>query len=107
MVMVGWGRAFKGAIGWFVYSLIWLVTGGVLMIIGLIAAFASLGFVGSPIMIIPIELGLPMGIVLFVLGLVIASLGSRAANYKVISEMVAEEVVSRRGQERSNEEQSS
>jgi len=77
------------------------------MIIGLIAAFASLGFVGSQMMIIPIELGLPMGIVLFVLGLVIASLGSRAANYKVISEMVAEEVVSRREHERSNEEEGS
>ena len=102
--MVGWGRAFKGAIGWFAYSLIWLVTGGVLMIIGLVTAFASLGFVSSPILIVPIELGLPMGIVLFVIGLVIASLGSRAANYKVISEMVAEEVVSRREDGRSNED---
>ncbi len=98
--MVSWGKAFKGALEWLVYSLLWIITGGVLILIGFVSIFASsiaglLPTAIDPILGLlqfsPVGIG-AVGIGLIVLGIIVAGIGTRAANYKIISEMVAEEV---------------
>ncbi len=66
-----------------------MVTGAASFAVGL-AAVIPLSPIISPIPFGP--LGSVIGIVLFIVGLVMAVVGSKAANYKVLSEIVAEEV---------------
>jgi len=98
--MVSWGRAFRAAGAWLIYSIVWFVTGLVLIFVGL--SLLSLPFFTPPFGGPPIAPNSPLstpspvlGIVLIVVGAVIVSLGSIAALIKVFSEVVAEEVRSK------------
>jgi len=93
--MVSWGKAFKSAGMYVIFLIVWGIVGAIFILLGIF----TYGFLiwydpytGMP-RINPAGLGL--GLVFTVIGLVILLLGSFATFFKVIGEIVADEVEER------------
>ncbi|MBU7042297.1 MAG: hypothetical protein HXS47_01805 [Theionarchaea archaeon] len=88
--MVSWSRAFRGAAGIVLYSIIWWIIGSLLIGAGFfISGWGfSTGFYGSGAALISM-LG---GVILIFIGSVIGILGTMAAFLKILPEIVVEEI---------------
>jgi len=87
--MVSWGRAFRGALAYVIYSIVWFIIGGAVIIGGVLAGTRTIGPYGIP-QVDPMVL-----IVVLIIGYAITALGSVAALFKVMAEITAEEVEKR------------
>lgn len=88
--MVSWSRAFKGAAGIIGFSIIWWFIGGILIAAGMI--ISGMGFSMSSFSPGASFLGWFLGVILVFIGIVVGALGTLAAQLKILSEIVAEEV---------------
>ena len=87
--MVSWSRAFRGALAYVVYTIIWIIV-GVAIIIGGISTFGTTyGPYGIP------QPNIGAIIIVGVIGYFIIALGATAALFKVSAEITAEEVEKR------------
>jgi len=83
-VLVSWGRAFRGALAFAVYSVIWMIVGAAIIIGGILAGGIGYG-----------PYGIGMIIIVGIIGYLIMALGATAALFKISAEITAEEVEKR------------
>ncbi|RLG40517.1 MAG: hypothetical protein DRO05_06175 [Thermoproteota archaeon] len=90
--MVSWSRAFGAAGMYVVFLIIWGVISGIFIFAGIMTAGTLIAY--DPLTGLPrFNLaGAGIGLVLFLIGYVIILLGSMATLFKILSEVVAEEV---------------
>jgi hypothetical protein len=89
--MVTWGRAFRGALAYILWSIIWIIIGAVIIVGGIYFGYIS-GTYG------PFGIPVPnFGIIIaaVIIGYIIISLGAIAALFKILAEITAEEVEKR------------
>jgi len=97
---IGWGRAFGYAVRFLVFSIIWVVVGGLLVGVGVAMVLASLGIsYGWPTRShgytpgTGVNLGLLVGgVAAVVAGTAVAELGTLATFFKLMSRLVGESV---------------
>jgi hypothetical protein len=97
---IGWGRAFGYAVRFLVFSIIWVVVGGLLVGVSVAMVLASLGIsYGWPTRSYGytpstgVNLGLLVGgVVAVVAGAAVAGLGTLATFFKLTSRLVGESV---------------
>lgn len=87
--MVSWRRAFRGALAYVIYSIIWIIVGVAIIIGGILAGGMNYGPYGTPVP------NLGVIIVVGIVGYIIIALGATAAFFKVTAEITAEEVEKR------------
>lgn len=93
--MVSWGRAFRAAGTYVVFLIVWGMIGGIFIFAGILTAGTLITYdplTGMPRLNLA---GAGVGIVLFLIGYIIILLGSMATLFKILSELVAEEVQKR------------
>jgi amino acid transporter len=97
---IGWGRAFGYAARFLVFSILWVVVGGLLVGVGVAMVLASLGIAYGwptrsygPTPSAGVNLALLIGsVVVVVAGVIIAELGTLATFFKLTSRLVGESV---------------
>lgn len=98
---VSWGRAFRGAIMIVIYSVVWLIIGGVLIAFGYSMSVASSvssilsGIGGSSFNQNYSAAGQYGGLVLVIVGIVIIMVGTYASVLKVQTDIFADEIEKR------------
>ena len=85
MNMPSWSSAFKAAIMTLIYSVGWIIIGGILIIFGFSLPGANYYYYGPS----------TGGIIIAIIGLLIIIFGSSASFYKVFTDLIADEVESR------------
>jgi uncharacterized membrane protein len=90
---IGWGKAFKYAGKFIVYAIVWLIIGFIFTAAGLAIISSSLQLAGSLFPQITYDVGkLFAGIILLIVGWLIAALGVTASYFKIMSALIAESV---------------
>ncbi|MEM3437825.1 MAG: hypothetical protein QXP55_04770 [Nitrososphaerales archaeon] len=91
--MVSWGRSFKAALLLLVFTLLWVIVGGVIIFIGMLL-IPSEAFFFNPITgSFGINWGAIIGaVILWIIGYLIILLGVYASFFKVNTEIIVEEV---------------
>jgi len=85
-----WVKAFSYAFRYIMYIILWVIIGGVIMIIGVAMMPSAISF-EPPYYIPRFNLGaMIIGIILIVIGIVVIALGSMAAYFKIMSRLVNE-----------------
>ena len=87
---MNWGRAWKAALEWFFWSTLWVISGVVLMFFG--ASIIGLSFNVLDFANGTFFSGNIVGVIIILIGFVIATLGTVAAFFKVNAEVCGEEV---------------
>jgi len=102
--MVTWGRAFKAAFVYVLFLLGWVILGGVVLSIGIASMAAGAGglftidpITGQPTVNFGTLTASVGGLITAIVGYLIIILGCIATMFKIFSEIVAEEVMSRLG----------
>lgn len=80
--MVSWSRAFKGALVYAAWSIIWVIIGYIIIVAGILAARGAYD---------PIAAIVTVGAAV-VIGCLIATIGIATALFKISAEITAEEV---------------
>ena len=83
--MTSWSSAFKAAIMTLLYSVGWIIIGGILIVFGF-------SFQGGDYYYYGPSMG---GIIIAIIGLLIIIFGSSASFYKVFTDLIADEIQSR------------
>jgi len=93
--MVSWGKAFKSAGLYVIFLIVWTVVGAALIAFGYITYGSLIWY--DPYTKMPKinPAGLNIGFVLTLIGSIIILLGSFATFFKIVSEIVADEVEER------------
>ncbi len=91
--MVTWGRSFKAALLFLAFSIVWLLIGGAIIIVGSISGLLGIvQYVPYP-PYVTINWGALGGmIIVFIIGYLIIYLGILATFFKVFAELLAEEM---------------
>ena len=83
--MTSWSSAFKAAIMTLLYSVGWIIIGGILIIVGFSLPGGNYSYYGPS----------TGGIIVAIIGLFIIIFGSSASFYKVFTDLIADEIQSR------------
>ena len=83
-VEVGWGTAFRQALAYVVYSIVWAIVGGALLAVGGRTLYTAFTEGGVP------EQQLAVSVGLVIAGVIVLALGSLAAFFKALSGIIYE-----------------
>jgi len=83
--MVTWGRAFRAAVAYVAYVILWYI-------VGLIITFAGIAPMTTRGPVPPGPAEILFSIICLIIGIAIIVLGTTAAFFKILPEIVAEEV---------------
>jgi hypothetical protein len=94
---VSWGRSFRAAVMLIVYSIVWVIVGGIFIIAGIILSAGSvtsmLGiFRGVPTIPSFSAGGLLVSVLLFVIGYLIVLFGTMASFFKVQTDIITQQM---------------
>lgn len=92
---ISWGRAFGYAVRFVLYSLLWVILGGILILAGIWIATSGfsgvMGFEWWQTQLARHPAGsITIGVLLMILGYIIAALGSIATYFKLMAELIVE-----------------
>ncbi|MHC1636021.1 MAG: hypothetical protein ACXQTS_05315 [Candidatus Methanospirareceae archaeon] len=85
--MVTWGRAFKAAAAYVGFVILWYIVGMIVILAGAMQMAMRSPFAGPPG-----PANIAIYVICLIVGVVIIVLGSMAALFKILPEVIAEEV---------------